>query len=69
MAATLRPETMYGQTNFWILPKGDYGAYKGLNDEIYIMSERSALNLAYQEKTPVGDAALGMICLSTFAKI
>ncbi|CAD7704718.1 unnamed protein product [Ostreobium quekettii] len=53
MAATLRPETMYGQTNFWILPKGEYGAYKGLKNEIYIMSERSALNLAYQEKTPI----------------
>ena len=25
-AATLRPETMYGQTNCWILPDGDYGA-------------------------------------------
>eukprot|EP00195_Chlamydomonas_chlamydogama_P014672 CAMPEP_0202900896 /NCGR_PEP_ID=MMETSP1392-20130828/12094_1 /ASSEMBLY_ACC=CAM_ASM_000868 /TAXON_ID=225041 /ORGANISM="Chlamydomonas chlamydogama, Strain SAG 11-48b" /LENGTH=1103 /DNA_ID=CAMNT_0049587353 /DNA_START=121 /DNA_END=3432 /DNA_ORIENTATION=- len=53
MAATLRPETMYGQTNCWVLPEGQYGAYKGLNDEIYIMTERSALNLSYQEKTPV----------------
>jgi len=52
MAATLRPETMYGQTNYWVLPSGDYGAYKGLDDEIYIMSERSALNLSYQEKLP-----------------
>ena len=25
-AATLRPETMYGQTNCWALPDGDYGA-------------------------------------------
>jgi len=53
MAATLRPETMYGQTNCWALPEGQYGAYRGLNDEIYVMTERSALNLSYQEKTPV----------------
>lgn len=26
--ATLRPETMYGQTNCWILPTGDYGAFE-----------------------------------------
>lgn len=48
MAATLRPETMYGQTNCWALPEGQYGAFKGLNGEVYIMSERSALNLSYQ---------------------
>lgn len=28
MAATLRPETMYGQTNCWVLPEGQYGAYQ-----------------------------------------
>lgn len=48
MAATLRPETMYGQTNCWALPEGQYGAYKGLNDEIYVMTERAALNLSFQ---------------------
>jgi hypothetical protein len=48
MAATLRPETMYGQTNCWALPEGQYGAYKGLNGEVYIMTYRSALNLSYQ---------------------
>mmetsp|Transcript_29049 Transcript_29049/g.72774 ORF Transcript_29049/g.72774 Transcript_29049/m.72774 type:complete len:889 (+) Transcript_29049:1024-3690(+) len=52
MAATLRPETMYGQTNCWALPEGSYGAYRGLNNEIYIMAERSALNLSYQDLTP-----------------
>lgn len=26
--ATLRPETMYGQTNCFVLPDGDYGAYE-----------------------------------------
>ena len=57
LAATLRPETMYGQTNFWLLPKGEYGAYRGLNNEIYIMSDRSALNLSFQERMPVCEYA------------
>lgn len=25
--ATLRPETMYGQTNCWVAPDGEYGAF------------------------------------------
>jgi leucyl-tRNA synthetase len=53
LAATLRPETMYGQTNCWALPEGQYGAYRGLNNEVYITTERSALNMSYQ----VGGAA------------
>ena len=40
MAATLRPETMYGQTNCWALPEGDYGAFQGRSNEIYVMSAR-----------------------------
>ena len=28
LAATLRPETMFGQTNCWALPEGEYGAYR-----------------------------------------
>lgn len=48
VAATLRPETMYGQTNCFVLPEGDYGAYLFKNDEVYIISERSALGLAHQ---------------------
>eukprot|EP00877_Chromochloris_zofingiensis_P006950 jgi/Chrzof1/2508/Cz11g18070.t1 len=53
MAATLRPETMYGQTNCWALPEGQYGAYKGLGGEVYVLTRRAALNLSYQEKTPI----------------
>ena len=32
-AATLRPETMYGQTNCWVLPDGQYGAFEHSNGE------------------------------------
>ena len=28
LAGTLRPETMCGQTNAWILPEGEYGAFE-----------------------------------------
>eukprot|EP01025_Chloroclados_australasicus_P057390 TRINITY_DN714_c1_g2_i3.p1 TRINITY_DN714_c1_g2~~TRINITY_DN714_c1_g2_i3.p1 ORF type:complete len:726 (+),score=86.15 TRINITY_DN714_c1_g2_i3:778-2955(+) len=64
MAATLRPETMYGQTNCWVLPDGEYGAYQGLNNEIYIMAHRSALNLSYQERTPVRGKPECMLTIS-----
>lgn len=48
-----RPETMYGQTNCWALPDGDYAAFRGLDGEVYIMTDRSALNLSYQARTGV----------------
>lgn len=51
IAATLRPETMYGQTNCWILPRGEYGAFEMASGEIFICSERSALNMSYQDLT------------------
>ena len=53
VAATLRPETMYGQTNCYILPKGEYGFYEMANNEIYVTSEHAILNMAYQEKTKI----------------
>lgn len=52
-AATLRPETMYGQTNCFLLPEGEYGVYEVKGGDIFVQSERSALNMSYQEMTPV----------------
>lgn len=49
--ATLRPETMFGQTNCWVLPSGDYGAFLMKNDEVFICTERSALNLSFQKQS------------------
>ena len=47
--ATLRPETMYGQTNCFVLPEGDYGAYVvDATNEVFIMSARSARGLSCQ---------------------
>ncbi|XP_066593462.1 leucine--tRNA ligase, cytoplasmic [Prorops nasuta] len=48
VAATLRPETMYGQTNCWIHPDLKYIAYTLENCEVFISSERSARNMSYQ---------------------
>ncbi len=53
VAATLRPETMYGQTNCFVLPDGEYGVYKMKSGEYFVCSERSAKNMAYQDLTPV----------------
>jgi len=48
VAATLRPETMYGQTNCWVHPDLPYVAVKLKNEEVWVCSERAATNLAYQ---------------------
>jgi len=47
-ACTLRPETMYGQTNCYILPIGSYGVYQINNTDAFVITERSARNLSYQ---------------------
>ncbi|GMI13865.1 hypothetical protein TrLO_g9093 [Triparma laevis f. longispina] len=49
--ATLRPETMYGQTNCFALPEGKYGAYEMLNGDVFIISERSAKGFSCQGYT------------------
>jgi len=47
--ATLRPETMYGQTNCFVLPEGEYGAYTiDATNEIFVMSARAARGLSCQ---------------------
>ncbi|EPZ31038.1 leucyl-tRNA synthetase [Rozella allomycis CSF55] len=47
-AATLRPETMYGQTNCWIGPDIEYGAYRAADGSVYVCTERSAKNMSFQ---------------------
>ena len=48
VAATLRPETMYGQTNCFVLPGATYGVFEMKNGDVYVCSDRSARNMAYQ---------------------
>jgi leucyl-tRNA synthetase len=49
LAATLRPETMPGQTNCWILPKGEYGCFDAGGDVVYVCSKRAAFNMSFQD--------------------
>ena len=53
VAGTLRPETMYGQTNCFVLPTGDYGVYEMKNDDLFVISHRAARGFAHQEMTKV----------------
>jgi leucyl-tRNA synthetase len=48
VASTLRPETMYGQTNCWILPEGEYGVFQVSESEAFVCSDRAARNMAFQ---------------------
>lgn len=49
LAATLRPETVYGQTNCWVGPELAYGCFKGETEgTFYVCTERAARNLAFQ---------------------
>jgi leucyl-tRNA synthetase len=70
--ATLRPETMYGQTNCFVLPTGEYGAYVvDATNEVFIMSARSARGLSCQMHDTVNNLGyskeFGKIeCLETF---
>lgn len=52
VAATLRPETMYGQTCCFVSPKITYGLFDAGNDEYFICTERAFKNMSYQKLTP-----------------
>lgn len=54
VAATLRPETMYGQTNCWLHPDIKYIAFETTkNGEVWIATRRAALNMSFQGFTTV----------------
>ena len=49
VCATLRPETIYGVTNLWINPNGDYVKAK-VDKEIWYMSKEASNKLRMQNK-------------------
>lgn len=63
-AATLRPETMYGQTNAWVLPDGQYGAYEINETDVFIVTYRAALNLAYQRMSKISEKPTSLVELT-----
>ncbi|CAB1353009.1 unnamed protein product [Coregonus sp. 'balchen'] len=48
VAATLRPETMFGQTNCWVHPDIKYIAFEMASGDVFISTRRSARNMSYQ---------------------
>lgn len=52
VAATLRPETMYGQSCCFVSPKITYGLFDAGNDEYFICTERAFKNMCFQKLTP-----------------
>ncbi|XP_053599926.1 leucine--tRNA ligase, cytoplasmic [Plodia interpunctella] len=48
VAATLRPETMYGQTNCWVHPDIKYIVFETVKDGVFVCTRRAARNMAYQ---------------------
>lgn len=69
VAATLRPETMYGQTNMWIHPDVEYVKAK-VDNEIWIISRECAEKLKFQDKNIkvvgklLGKSLLGKFCVA-----
>ncbi|KAH8759895.1 leucyl-tRNA synthetase [Diaporthe sp. PMI_573] len=70
--ATLRPETMYGQTSCYVGPKLVYGVYQASDNDYYVMTDRAARNMAFQGKikedgvVPTSKADLkGSDCIGT----
>lgn len=48
LPASLRPETMYGQTCCFVGPKINYGIFKASEKEYYVVTKRAAWNMAFQ---------------------
>ncbi|XP_067663552.1 leucine--tRNA ligase, cytoplasmic-like [Haliotis asinina] len=51
--ATLRPETMFGQTNCWLHPDMKYVAIEIVTGEVFVCTRRAARNMSYQGFTAV----------------
>lgn len=49
VAATLRPETMYGQTNCFVGPELKYGIYQVNDTDAFLCTERAARNMSQQK--------------------
>jgi len=50
--ATLRPETMYGQTNLFVSPKIAYGIFRVSDKDFFFITTRAARNMAFQGILP-----------------
>ena len=46
--ATLRPETMYGQSNLFVAPAITYGIFQVSDHDFFLITDRAARNMAFQ---------------------
>jgi len=67
VAATLRPETVYGQTNLWINPDIEYVKIK-VGNEIWIVSKECSKKLMYQKEIKVVGKILGKNLIGKYCK-
>lgn len=73
VAATLRPETMFGQTNLWVNPHVTYVKIQ-VGDEHWIVSQEAAEKLSHQgkkieiEEEIPGKMLLGKTCFAPFVE-
>lgn len=69
VAATLRPETVYGQTNFWVNPDVEYAKVRR-GEEVWVISQPSYEKMRYQKDdlemigTVSGRELIGMKCVA-----
>ncbi|KAF6148079.1 hypothetical protein GIB67_024254 [Kingdonia uniflora] len=63
-ASALKPETMYGKTNSWVLPDGKYGGFKINETDVFIIAERAALNLVYQKLSKIPEKPTCLITVT-----
>ena len=69
--ATLRPETMYGQTCCFVGPKIKYGVFRVSEKEYFVITDRAARNMCYQGIFPKNGEyekvaeVLGSACVGT----
>ncbi|KAG9078712.1 cytosolic leucyl tRNA synthetase [Ceratobasidium sp. 370] len=54
MAATLRPETMYGQTNCFVGKDITYGSYAVKDDAVFLCTHRAIRNMVFQGVSSTG---------------
>ena len=68
VAATLRPETIFGVTNLWINPEGDYCEVM-VDGEKWFISREAAEKLRYQKDgIKIGECRKGSYFVGKFAK-
>ena len=73
LAGTLRPETIFGLTNFWVNPKAKYVVVK-VGNERWVLSEEGAKKLSFQKDGIVVESEIqasqliGTSCLAPHTK-